>query len=138
MGLELLFGLAAVATMALAVWQAEKLRTVRRWNTHLDTAVEVLMQRLKREQITAQSDRVRGEIEKQELEELLETMTRERDRLLAGAIHDVELEMVFKDEEDAEDYIASRKRAVEAFEKVTEDMDLSGPEWDDMEYEEKL
>lgn len=104
--------------------QGERIRQTERARDNLGTTVEELMGRLKRE-------RMLRDLNYRELSGQLETMTRERDRLLAGAIHDVELEMVFKDEADAEDYIASRKRAVEAFEKVTEEMDMSGPEWDD-------
>ncbi len=130
--MEIFFFIAVIlGEFILLMIQGEKLRNMRHYNEKLSLSFEEVMERIQK---TNKYARFQIDSEREwsfKVEQDLETMTTERDRLLAGAIHDVELEMVFKDEADADDYIASRKRAVEAFEKVTEEVDMSGPEWDD-------
>ncbi len=68
----------------------------------------------------------------------LESMTDQRDELLARVIFDeTELETYFEDMEDAEAFLAKRKRAMKSLRQVMR-MDLSGPEWDDDHVTEDL
>ncbi|MEE8494667.1 MAG: hypothetical protein V3S25_11540 [Nitrospirales bacterium] len=67
----------------------------------------------------------------------LELMTEQRDELLARVIFDeTELETVFEDIEDAEAFLAKRKRAMEGIRRVTEKLDFSDPRFDDVDLDD--
>ena len=147
-----------ILSMVLAgglIWQANWMDRVQREKNNLDEAVKVLMERLGTERRYSRKTYMEMEDAQTQLgyvsnaqlggakrllraTKALEQMTSQRDELLAGYIFDGhELETVFEDIADAEDFLAKRKRAMEGLRQVMK-MDLSGPEWDDDHVTEDL
>jgi len=83
--------------------------------------------------------RVLAENERNEARDALDLAITERDGLLARVMFDdANLETTFATEEEAQEFLARRSKAMEALGKVMAKVDLSGPEWADDHVPEPL